>query len=77
MLTQLTQAGWFDGVLGVACGTFSDCGDPQLVERLLRARLAPLDVPLVLDLPVGHQPTNHALPLGRPVRLDGDAGTLE
>jgi muramoyltetrapeptide carboxypeptidase len=76
LLTQLLQGGWFDEVRGIACGGFTDCGDPAEVHRLLRARLEPLDCPLVLDLPVGHGPVNAAVPLGRTVQLDGDAGTL-
>ena len=31
---------------------------------------------MVMDLPVGHGPTNVALALGRSVLLDGDNGTL-
>ncbi len=76
MLTQLLQAGWFDGVRGIACGDFTDCGDPALVARVLRARLGPLGVPMVLDLPIGHLRANFGVPLGRPVRIDGDVGTL-
>lgn len=76
LLTQLLRAGWFDGVRGVACGSFSSCGDPATVTSLLRARLEPLGVPLVRQLPVGHGPDNRALPLGRTVRLDGDRGSL-
>ncbi|MEZ5097086.1 MAG: hypothetical protein R2731_13880 [Nocardioides sp.] len=76
LLTQLLRTGWFDGVHGVACGSFTDCGDPAQVRRLLTARLGPLGVPLVLDLPIGHGPANHPVLLGRPATLDGSAGTL-
>lgn len=76
LLTQLLRSGWFDGVRGIACGTFSDCGDPVLVRRLLLERLGPLGVPVVLDLPIGHTPANRALLLGRPAHLDGDQGVL-
>ena len=76
MLTQLLRAGWFDGVRGVACGSFTSCGDGEQVRSLLRARLEPLGVPLVYDLPVGHGAVNHALALGRTHHLDGERGTL-
>lgn len=76
LLTQLLRAGWFDGVRGIAGGGFTGCGDTDRVRALLLARLAPLGVPLVLDLPFGHGVTNRALPLGRPARLDATAGTL-
>jgi muramoyltetrapeptide carboxypeptidase len=51
MLTQLLQAGCLDGALGFALGSWIGCGDalPVLVERL-----APLRVPIVAGLPVGH-----------------------
>ncbi|HQR28402.1 MAG TPA: LD-carboxypeptidase, partial [Nocardioides sp.] len=75
-LTQLLRAGWFDGVRGVASGSFTHCGEPAVVSGLLRSRLAPLGVPLVHDLPVGHGQVNLPVPLGRRVRLDGDRGTL-
>lgn len=76
LLTQLLRSGWFAGVRGVACGTFTDCGDPAVVRELLLARLTPLGVPVVLDLPIGHGPDNRAVVLGRPVTIDGDAGTI-
>lgn len=75
-LTQLVRSGWFDGVRGVACGWFTRCGDPGVVRDLLLERLRPLDVPVVLDLPIGHQAPNLPVPLGRPARLDGDLGRL-
>lgn len=76
LLTQLVRAGWFDDVQGIAGGDFTDCGDPDAVRDLLRRRLGPLGVPIVLDLPIGHGATNLSLPLGRSAVLDGDAGTL-
>ena len=71
-ITQLLRAGWFDGVRGLVCGHFSDCGDPAVVRALLVDRLGALGVPLVLDAPVGHERTNLPLPLGVRARLDAD-----
>ncbi|MEV5891174.1 S66 peptidase family protein [Nonomuraea fuscirosea] len=51
MLTQLLQAGVFDGVRGIALGSWVGCGDPYPV---LEDRLASLGVPVVAGLPVGH-----------------------
>jgi len=75
-LTQLLRSGWFDGVRGIALGQFVRCGDPEVVRRLLEDRLAPLGVPILLDVPVGHTGHNLAFPLGVPAVLDADAGTL-
>ena len=76
VVTQLLRSGWFDGVRGIALGRFTRCGDPDAVRLLLRRRLAPLGVPVVEDLPVGHVAGNLPVALGVPARLDGTAGTL-
>jgi muramoyltetrapeptide carboxypeptidase len=76
MLTQLIRSGWFDDVRGIACGDFTDCGDPETVGDLLARRLGTLGVPLVIGLPVGHGVVNMALPLGRSAELDADSGFL-
>ncbi len=75
-LTQLLRAGWFAGVRAVACGEFFRCGEPELVRKLLAARLGELGVPVVLDLPFGHAERNHPLPLGRLATVDGTGGYL-
>ena len=77
-LTQLLQVGWFDGVRGVVCGRFRDCGDPDLVRGLLAERLEPLAVPVLYEVPVGHGPANTAFPLGVRARLEvgRDRGSL-
>ncbi|WP_344596983.1 LD-carboxypeptidase [Actinomadura vinacea] len=76
MLTQLLQAGWFDGAAGIALGTWTDCGDPAEVEAVLAGRLAPLGVPIMTGIPVGHGPCQLTLELGAPYRLDTGALTL-
>ena len=73
MLTQLRRAGWLDQVSGVVVG---DLGGDSLAPSVLCHCLADLDVPMVLDLPVGHGARNLALPLGAAVELDANRGTL-
>jgi len=51
MLTQLLQAGCLDGAAGVALGSWVECGD---VLPVLAERLAPLGVPVIAGLPIGH-----------------------
>ncbi|WP_432922360.1 S66 peptidase family protein [Microbispora sp. CA-135349] len=51
MVTQLLQAGCLDGVAGIVLGSWVDCGDPLPV---LAELLAPLGVPTIAGLPVGH-----------------------
>jgi muramoyltetrapeptide carboxypeptidase len=76
MLTQLTQAGAWAGVRGVALGSFQDCGHPDEVRRVLLGHLAPLGVPVVAGLPFGHGRPQRVLRLGATYRLDGAGGTL-
>ncbi|OEU92206.1 peptidase U61 [Streptomyces abyssalis] len=76
LLTQLLRSGWFDGVAGIALGSWTACGEPEEVGVVLRERLEPLGVPVVEDLCFGHGPSTPTLPLGVPAVLDADARTL-
>lgn len=76
MLTQLLRAGWLDGVAGIALGSWRDCGPYEQVRAVLADRLGGLGVPIVEELGFGHCETSLAVPLGVPVVLDADAGTL-
>ncbi|HEX6248242.1 MAG TPA: DUF4031 domain-containing protein [Nocardioidaceae bacterium] len=76
LLTQLLRSGWFDGVRGIALGGFSGCGVEASLRVVFEDRLAPLGVPVLLGVPVGHAEHNLALPLGVHAVLDADAGTL-
>jgi muramoyltetrapeptide carboxypeptidase len=81
MLTQWRMNGALSQVQGVALGRFSQCDPPPqipsfTVEEVLRDRLADLGLPIVSDLPFGHDGVNAALPVGIPAQLDGDQGIL-
>ena len=81
MLTQWRAMGKFRQVKGIALGRFSGWeptkNSPTLtVETVMRDRLVDLGIPIVSDLPFGHDGENAALPVGLPVRLDADAGVL-
>jgi muramoyltetrapeptide carboxypeptidase len=81
MLTQWRMTGLLSKVKGIALGRFSECeapdGIPSLtVAEVLQNRLNDLKVPIVSELPFGHQGANAALPVGVPAVLDGDRGTL-
>ena len=53
----------------------SDEQEAWFLEVAISA-LAPLHVPVLADLPVGHQPDNHTLPLGAWAALDTAAASL-
>ncbi|NEP60804.1 MAG: LD-carboxypeptidase [Symploca sp. SIO2G7] len=81
MLTQWRTSGAFKGVKGIALGRFSSCDVSEdipswTVEEVLRDRLGDLGIPIICDLPFGHEGVNAALPVGQLVELDGDKGTL-
>ncbi|HSM84412.1 MAG TPA: LD-carboxypeptidase [Nodosilinea sp.] len=82
MLTHWRMADQLKGVKGIALGRFSRCeptaGVPSFtVGEVLRERLGDLGLPVVSDLPFGHDGDNAALPVGAMARLDGDRGILE
>lgn len=72
-VTHLLRAGWFDGLAGIALGSWHDC---EPVEQLMLDRLGGLGVPIVTELGFGHGPSTITVPLGVPATLDADAGTL-
>lgn len=85
MLTQLLNAGLLQQAAGIAIGINHDCFDPkakgakeyrQTMEDVLRERLLPLKVPVVMDLPFGHVPINATIPVGTRVTLDATKGRL-
>ncbi|MCU0541933.1 MAG: LD-carboxypeptidase [Oscillatoriaceae cyanobacterium Prado104] len=81
MLTQWRMAGVFAGVRGIALGRFSRCQiDENIpsfsIQEVLRERLGDLNIPIVSDLPFGHDGVNAALPVGIDATLDAAAGLL-
>jgi muramoyltetrapeptide carboxypeptidase len=79
-LTQLLRSGMLDGVSGVAIGQFIRCGEDRRgkwsVVDVLQDRLAPLGVPILGGLPIGHGQHPPTVPLGTMATLDTAAATL-
>lgn len=85
MLVQLRAAGKLDRVAGVVVGEIAKSEFPEIrsgfprmksLEEVLEARLAPLAVPALHGLPLGHGKHLATLPLGVTCTLDADARTL-
>ncbi|MFF5990793.1 S66 peptidase family protein [Prauserella flavalba] len=76
LLTQLVRAGLFDGVHGIALGSWTGCASPESVRALVLERLGPLGVPMVWNLGFGHHAGALTVPLGVPAQLDADAASL-
>ncbi len=80
MLSQWRMTGALAKVSGIALGRFTRCeatGPSLSVEQVLRDRLSDLPIPIVADLPFGHDGVNAALPVGVPAVLDVTHGTLD
>jgi muramoyltetrapeptide carboxypeptidase len=85
ILTQLRNAGKLDGIAGFAIGEMYECEEHRQPQPWLRSRsmedvfehhLAPLDVPIVHNLPLGHGEHLCTIPLGVNATVDADARTL-
>jgi muramoyltetrapeptide carboxypeptidase len=80
ILTQLRNAGLFDGIAGIVVGdvkTKWSGGIAELsTEDMIEEILGVLGVPLIFGLPVGHGKHHATVPLGALATLDADAGTL-
>jgi muramoyltetrapeptide carboxypeptidase len=82
MLTQWRLSGILSKIRGIALGGFTKCEAPPsipsfTVEEVLRDCLGDLGIPIVSDLPFGHDSPNAALPVGLQVTLDGERGILD
>jgi len=76
MLTHLMLAGSLAGIKGLITGQFIDCGEPAAIDRLIKERFAPMNIPIAAGFPLGHGPENTTLPLGISAELDTDVMTL-
>jgi len=76
MLTQLRRSGYFDNVVGVVLGDFTETDDQDLAAAVLADRLTDLGVPVLAQAAFGHANRNLALPLGAVVDLDANAGVV-
>ena len=85
-LTHLIRAGKLQKAAGVVFGTAVNIG-PQTVpeetesslsiEEILDELIAPLGIPAIANVPVGHGKHMATVPLGATARLDGAGKTLE
>ncbi len=68
-LTHLRRAGWFDGLGGIALGSWIECGDLGVLRELVTDRLGDLGIPIIWELGFGHCHGQLAVPLGTEVEL--------
>ena len=75
-LTQLAQAGCFDGIRALVFGHLKNCDAPQpgLLEQTLQDLFGRAPFPVLRGLHAGHGHPNRALPLGAMATLTGLSG---
>ncbi len=75
-ITQMENAGFFDEAEGILLGDYSGCinkyGEDYLIEQFLEDKFAPLGIPVLSGLQVGHTAPTGTLPIGAWCRLDTD-----
>jgi len=76
MLTHLRLSGRFQTIRGVLIGKLKGCGSQPEIDALLQETFDSYGVPVVRDLPFGHQGDNLLMPIGAPVQLSTSSGTL-
>ena len=86
-LTHLRNAGTLERCAGIWLGEFSRCeprperprweGRNLTVEELVDELIAPLGIPTIHGLPIGHGRDVVTIPLGVRARLDADTGRVE
>lgn len=86
LLNHLLRAGKLDNLAGFVFGTdvvlrsrVAPEGPESVlsIEQVLDELIAPLGIPAIANLPIGHGKHMATMPLGAKVRVDGDAKTLE
>jgi len=69
MLVQLKRSGYFEGLVGMIIGGFTDCNEAPLtigksVRELVLEHTEDYQFPIAFDFPLGHVPTNHPVVFG-------------
>jgi muramoyltetrapeptide carboxypeptidase len=84
LFTSLRLSRRAQGVRGLVLGGFESCGGvyvsadevPDLVRDLGQEFGEAIGCPVVMDFPAGHGQRNLTIPMGVPVEIDGENGTL-
>lgn len=78
MLTHLRLSGRLTRLRAVLIGELKDCGgrDQDELDLLIAEFFGDRGIPVVRDLPFGHHGDNLLMPIGVPVTVDTDRGTI-
>lgn len=81
MLSTLKLCGALDRLAGVVLGAFTNCGPgegfgEQTLDEVFDHYFLPLNVPVYRGAMIGHIRRKFTVPVGLPVEIDADAGTI-
>ncbi len=76
MLTQMKLAGCFDGIAGLALGSFEGCGETDELFGLVDSIFKEYDIPILAGFEAGHGKNNITIPMGINAVLDADRQLL-
>lgn len=76
MLTHLKMAGRFAGIRGLILGSFTNCGDQEMIWHRVMELFADETLPVWANFPIGHGKQNMIVPVGSEAVMDSSTGML-
>ena len=81
MFTFLRMSNKFDEIVGLGFGNFfksdmKNFAEENLLKNLIHERFKKYNIPIVIDLPIGHLNGNACVPIGFKAILNGNTGTF-
>ena len=81
IFTYLRMSNKFDEIIGLGFGNFfksevKNFEEKNLLKNLIHERFKKYNIPIVIDLPIGHLNGNACVPIGFNSTLDGNSGTF-
>ena len=81
IFTYLRMSNKFDGIIGLGFGNFfkseeKNSEEKNFLRKLIHERFKRYNIPVVIDLPIGHLSGNACVPIGFNSTLNGNNGTF-
>lgn len=76
MLTHLKMAGRFAGIRGLILGSFTNCGDQEMIWTRVMELFGDEDLPIWANFPIGHGKQNMIVPMGADAVMDSSSRLL-
>ncbi len=81
IFTYLRMSNKFDDIIGLGFGNFfksevKNFEEKNLLKNLIHERFKKYNIPIVIDLPIGHFNRNACVPIGFNSTLNGNTGTF-